>query len=199
MMRSHLSIAIGVLLTSAIALDYGCGQVSAAPQSHEGSIKNVRDAGNRVRTAALDVITDVEQRKGAEITGDPRFLFTSDSKERDSKAWAQENQDLGPLEAPRKKWLDADIAHLDKWVGVLQSSVSDLIRANKQKTGMEAASAKMSKTMNDLQDHLNKLHTLGAGPNYNNLAIGKAAFVIYDDVAALEDPWKSSISPVAAK
>lgn len=192
-MRSYVSMVLGLLLTSVVTTNCVFADVAKGTVATDAPLQSVRDAARRVRTSTLDVINDVEQRKGAAITGDPRFLFANENKDRDLKAWAQQTQDLGPLEAPRKSWLDADVAHVDKWVGVLQTSVTDLIQSNGKKKGLEAASAQLSKVMQDVQSHLKQLHNLSAGPKYDNLAIGKAALVIHEDVAKLEQPWKQSL------
>lgn len=143
-----------------------------------------RVAAARLRRATLDVINDVEQRKVAVSTGDPRAIDPTDKQiEKDAKLWSQEFKLLGPLEAPKKSWLDADVADVQRWVQVLNDDVSAL--TPDQQTAMGDNWATVQSTMADVNSQLTQLQSLAAGPDYDNLKIAQTALQIRDDAKKL--------------
>lgn len=149
------------------------------------ALRQLHNAATRVKRAAVMVVNDVGQRPAAVETGDPRFFDPSAAQiQKNANLWAQELAQYGPLEPPRKSWLDADMTHLQHWVSILAEDVAAItpdqqVVIGDTWAGIASASADMSK-------HLSELQTLTAGPKYDNLAIAKAALSVRDDAVRVE-------------
>jgi hypothetical protein len=162
-------------------------KAAAAGGSAQVTLRNISDAVRRVRSATLNVISDVEQRPLTE-TGDPLFLDAPPDKPKDLAVWTKQQKDFGKLEAPKKSWLDADVAHLKKAIALLNSEMGS--------TGSGDGWAQMNSVVNDINTHFKQLQQLSAGPKYDNIAIGGAALRIHDDVTKLEKPWRDTMANV---
>lgn len=157
------------------------------------SLRSVAALARKLQREALDVINDVEQRAMV-VTGEPDIMMPRAMKD-DNKpvGWAPEMIDLGPAQAPKQSWLSQDVGDLGEVLGLLTNEVN-----NAQPSADQADEwAALKAAVGDIQTHYNQLKTLCAGPKYDNIAIGKQALKIYDDVKLLEKPWKAAA--IAAK
>jgi len=170
----------------------------SAPLPSEVSLKNIKDVVHRLRVAALDVINDVEQRDMV-VTGEPELIQPIAYKDKNSISWAREMLELGPAQPPRKRWLDADMAHLGNCVELLQSDFDGTAFSADAKNAVNASWAEMGSVVKDVQQHYKTLQELTKGPRYDNIAIGKEALGIYDDMAKLSKPWKEVLSTIRAR
>jgi hypothetical protein len=138
----------------------------------------------RVAHATLQVINDVGQRREAADPNDPRIWTPSYTQvEKDAKLWKKEIQQLGPLETPKKSWLDADMATLQRWVDVLNKEVTAQGSGCPAET--TAALADLNKSFADLQG-------LTAGPTYDNLKIAAAALSVRDQAKKIQSCSRSA-------
>jgi hypothetical protein len=137
----------------------------------------------RVVHATLMVINDVGQRRDAADPNDPRMWTpTAAQVQKDAKLWRNEIKQLGPLLPPKKSWLDADVASLQRWVEVL----------NKEVTAQgDTCPAETTAALADLNKSFAELQTLSAGPTYDNLKIAAAALAVRDSAKKIQDCSKS--------
>jgi hypothetical protein len=166
-------------------------KIAASVEAGDGALlKNFRNAVSRIRNATLDIVNDIGQRKMAALSSDPLFIYPTQRQEnKDPKLYLDEmKDDLGNLEAPKKSWLDADVAHLQKWIGVFNADVASMSKINN--AGAAQPIKDISSVQSDINSHFKQLQTLTQGPKFDNLAIGAAALAIHDDVKKLEAPWK---------
>jgi len=151
-----------------------------AAKAADPSVK-VYKAADRVMRATLQVISDVGQRQMAIETGDPRDWTPSDRQiDKDSKLWNAELARLGPLEPPKKAWLDADVSHLQRWVDLLNSEMGSATPTDDMKGALDA----LNKSFTNLQ-------TLSAGPAYDNLKIASAALSVRDQAKKIAGMTRS--------
>lgn len=157
------------------------------------ALKALRDAAHRLRRAALDVINDVEQRDMV-VTGEPLLIQPIAMKD-DNKpvGWAQMMEDLGPALPPRKSWLDRDIANVGELVALIKDDIATVKSGDESDLPAAAHWQDIKAVVADIETHYNNLASLGKGPKYDNIAIGKEALKIYDDVGRLEKPWKEAV------
>ena len=162
--------------------------VQTAAFSPEAILKNIRDLARRLRKASIDVVNDVEQRSMV-VTGEPMLIEPVAMKD-DDKAigWAQHMEDLGPPLAPKKKWLDMDINNVGELVTLLSEDLKDVQIPLAQQPAWGGIKA----VAQDMEKHYADLKTLSGGPKYDNVAIGKQALKIFDDVKQLETSWKAA-------
>lgn len=160
-----------------------------APSAHDLAMKNVKDVVHRLRTATLDLINDVEQREMV-VTGTPDIMMPIAYDDQKPIGWARQMLELGPALPPRKKWLDVDMSHVGELVKLLQSDINDLASVE----GYD----QLNSVMQDINNHYQTLTDLTKGPKYDNLAIGKAAVAIYDDLSRLNKPWKNMLNSKTA-
>ncbi|MBI4533643.1 MAG: hypothetical protein HY711_06815 [Candidatus Melainabacteria bacterium] len=165
----------------------------------EASLKSIRDVINRLRSAALAVINDVEQRDMA-VVGEPMLIQPIAMKD-DTHAigWAQEMEDLGPALPPRKRWLDVDVSNVGELLQLLQSEVAAMVFPDDGQAQCKESLANVNSVVNDMLAHYQSLKELTKGPQYDNLAIGKQVLKIYDDAAAMEAPWKDLVKLIKNK
>jgi hypothetical protein len=153
-------------------------------------LKNVSLLAHRLQRASLDVINDIEQRSMV-ITGEAELIRPIPMKD-DDKAigWGQQMQDLGPALPPKKSWLDTDVGNVGELVGLLSADMNEV----QVPAGQEASWTSLKAIVQDMQLHYKDLKTASQGPKFDNMAIGKQALKIYDDVKRLEAPWKAAVA-----
>lgn len=184
-----LSLAFTCGPQPAVAKDGGTAAVP--PSSQAATLKSVKDVAHRLRKAALDVINDIEQRDMV-VTGEPMLIQPQAMKDDDKPiGWAQQMEDLGPALPPKKKWLDMDVANVGDLVNLLSADVAAVDVAPAAQGSSPWTDLKSIVT--DIQNHYANLKKLTKGPKYDNIAIGKEALKIFDDVKRLETPWKAAL------
>lgn len=160
----------------------GTSKADPAAAKLRPTMAHVYRAAERVRRATLEVINDVGQRKLAFFTDDPRdWTPTSAQVEKDAKLWKGELAQLGPLEPPKKSWLDADMNTLQRAVDLVNSEVEGLPadeQSGQSWTELSGAVAKMNGAMKELAP-------LVAGPTYENLKIAEKTFEVRDAAKAI--------------
>jgi len=165
--------------------------VNSTSESWVVALKNLKNAATRVSKATADVINDVGQRKAVADIDDAVFFQPSNRQiDKNAALWSKRQSQLGPLETPRKSWLDSDMANLKRWVEVLNTDVDATPSASNPNA--QAQWTEMNAIVKDLNKHFATLEGLTAGPTYDNLAIASAAFAVRDDVNRLEKPWKAA-------
>jgi hypothetical protein len=152
-------------------------------------LKNVSLLAHRLKRASLDVINDLEQRDMV-VTGEQELIQPIPMKD-DDKAigWAQQMEDLGPALPPKKSWLDTDVGNVGELIDLLAADMNMV----QIPAGQESSWTALKAVVQDMQTHYKDLKAASQGPKYDNLAIGKQALKIYDDVKKLEDPWKAAV------
>ena len=164
------------------------------------SMKNIRSAASRIRLTVLDLISDVTMRKMSDDEGDPIFFEPSEKQvQKDPSLYSKEIGNwgsMGNIEAPRKSWLDADMKHLEHWVMALNDDMS-AVPTETQKLSADSWQ-KMQNVAQDINSSLMDLKSLTKGPNYENMAIAKAALKLNDQVKQLEEPWKTVMKALRA-
>lgn len=160
-----------------------------APSASDVALKNIKDVVHRLRTATLDLINDIEQREMV-VTGSPDIMQPIAYDDQKPIGWARQMIELGPALPPKKQWLDLDMAHISELLKLLQSDVQALAPGDGQSSASNDYND-LSTIMQDIQAHYQTLSELTKGPRYDNLAIGKAALAIYDDLSKLNKPWKN--------
>lgn len=165
----------------------GTAAADAAP-SNAVSLSSIAEVIRRVRTATLDIINDVEQRKIAIGTGDPLFIEPpTRNHPQAAQVWAkQQRADLGKLQQPKPSWINADVAHLQHWIDMLNQELAATNSTSASWTQIKAVST-------DINNHFAQLKTLTAAPPYKNVEIGIAALQIHDDLKRLEKPWRDAV------
>lgn len=160
----------------------------------EIALKDIRDAARRLRAAALDLISDVEQRSMV-VVGQPMIIEPSAAEDPQNKplGWAEQAIDLGPALPPRKKWLDASLSHLGQIVTILSTDFAAAQIPSDQQSAVQTHWDEMKAVVQDIQSRYEKLKSLTQGPDFDNIAIGKEALGIYDDVAKLDKPWRQVV------
>lgn len=159
------------------------------------SMRRIGDAARRIKSATLDIINDVEQTKLAATPNDPLILDPPDNNRKDDIVWGKQMQQMGPLEQPKKDWIDTDMSHLERAVQLLNSEFSGTAFGDKQQATSDTWN-QMNAVLADINTHFADLQKLTAGPTYDNLAIGKAALRIHDDLKKLVKPWKATVITV---
>jgi hypothetical protein len=154
---------------------------AAAPRP---TMAQVYRAADRVTRATLEVINDVGQRRMAFFTNDPRdWTPTTAQVDKDASLWKGELAQLGPLEPPKKSWLDSDMKTLQRAVDLVNNEVESLPateQTGQSWTDLTAAVSKMNASM--------KLLTpLTAGPPYDNLKIAEQTLAVRDAAKAIID------------
>lgn len=197
-MAKHLSVSVVVFsLTLGLAIPALAGPASPPAATSQSKIqtkvclKNLKRCASRVRVVSLDIMDDVQQRPMEATWGDPLFIVPPKYDQKDSKIYLSDMKQLGPLEQPHKKWIDADMARLSSEIALLNGEIKDISASSST-----ASVGEMKTILNDVDAHHKQLQTLTAGPKYDNLAIGTAAMRIYDDMAKLEKPWKKTLEAV---
>ena len=111
------------------------------------------------------------------VTGEPELMHPIAMKD-DNKpiGWGQEILDMGPAQPPKKKWLDMDVSNVGELVDLLQNDVNSI--QDPEWTDLKAV-------VSDIQTHYAHLKDLSKEPKYDNIAIGKQALVIHDDLPKL--------------
>ncbi|MBX9878371.1 MAG: hypothetical protein K2Y22_07920 [Candidatus Obscuribacterales bacterium] len=167
--------------------------------SSEGTLRNVRDLAHRLMREAMYLIDDCEQRDMV-VTGEPMLIQPQDVYRNDKRAvgWAQEAFDLGAPEAPRKKWVDADMAHLKQLIDLLKADMGNTPKDDQQ-AAVDASWANANAIAKEIEDHYNKLVDITSGSKLDNFAIGKEALGIYDASKRLEKPWTEVLRNVKSK
>lgn len=195
MVASTLALTIAPLCCGFSSLS-ASGQTSAvAVFNVQSALKGIRNASARIKRSAVLVVNDVAQRKLAVETGDPRYIEPSDAQiEKNSRLWAQELAQLGPLEPPKKSWIDADMTHLKHWIDILNEDIKAM--PSDQVTVMGPSWTEMTTLADNINKNFDRLQTLSAGPTYDNLAIASAALAIRDDVKKLDKPWQAAMKCV---
>ncbi len=191
-----VSLALGLATTqlTCSAISPAGDQQQAANQTPTTCLNNLRKSAMRIRTAALDILNDVEQRPMETSGSDPLFIVPPTYDQKDSAIYLQDMKALGALEKPHKRWLDADMARLTSLLKLFNSEMDNI--AESSSTSAQVGAMKL--LGKDVDAHYTELQALTAGPNYDNLAIGAAAMRIYDDMAKLEKPWKETVKAVRA-
>ncbi len=167
--------------------------------SSEGTLRNVRDLAHRLMREAMYLIDDCEQRDMV-VTGEPMLIQPQDVYRNDKRAvgWAQEAFDLGAPEAPRKKWVNTDMAHLKQLIDLLKADMGNTPKDDQQ-AAVDTSWANANVIAKEIEDHYNKLVDMTSGSKLDNLAIGKEALGIYDASKRLEKPWTEVLRNVKSK
>lgn len=173
--------------------------VATPAASSEGTLRNVRDLAHRLMREAMYLIDDCEQRDMV-VTGEPMLIQPQDIYRNDKRAvgWAQEAFDLGAPQAPRKKWVDSDMAHLKQLIVLLKADM-DSTPKDDQQAEVDASWANAKAIAEEIEDHYDKLVEVTKGPKLDNMAIGKEALAIYDLSKKLEKPWTEVLRAVKTK
>lgn len=155
----------------------GSKPTSKAVAALRPTMANVYRAAERVRRATLEVINDVGQRKMAFFTDDARdWTPTTSQVDKDAKLWKGEMAQLGPLEAPKKSWLDADMSTLQRAVDLVNNEVEALPPQEQTGPNWSALSVALAK----MNAGMKALAPLVAGPTYENLKIAEQVLDIRD-------------------
>ncbi|HEY9869281.1 MAG TPA: hypothetical protein V6D08_08955 [Candidatus Obscuribacterales bacterium] len=157
-------------------------------------LKHVRDAARRLRSAALMLIDDVEQRDMV-VTGEPMIIQPIPMKDDTHPiGWAQKMEDLGPALPPRKKWLDLDMAAAGRLVDALQQETDAVQFPSEKNDKLAPAWSEVKSILEDTRSQYRNLQDLTQGPTYDNIKIGQAALSIYNNMGKLDKPLKEVIS-----
>ena len=169
-----------------------------APTSPDAALKSIRDAAHRLRKASLDVINDIEERDMV-VTGEPMLIQPIAMNDDDKPVgWAQKMEDLGPALPPKKQWLDMDVGNVGDLVTLIVQDVN-AVTIPQYQSGLQGPWGDLKAVVQDMQTHYASLKELARGPKYDNIAIGKEALKIFDDVKRLEAPWKAALTASRAK
>jgi hypothetical protein len=194
-MKFRLVSALSVILAVGIVAISLPMQAAAKPKvapPAENALKSISDVVHRVRQDALQVINDIEQRSMV-VTGEAELIRPIAWADKDPVPWAQQMLELGPALPPHKKWLDTDVDNLGEAIQLLQEDIEALQFPDTQKDQATPAMSEMNTLMQDVQTQYKNLQGLSKGPKYDNIAIGKAALAIYDDMKKMEKPWKQAL------
>lgn len=198
-MVSHLKVSVVAFsLALGLAIPAGAGPATPAAGAHQNAqvqakvcLKNLKRCAVRVRSVTLDIMDDVQQRPMEVTWGDPLFIVPPAYDQKDSKVYLADMKQLGTLEQPHKRWIDADMARLASLITVLNAEMKEItVPAGTAPLG------EMKTILNDVDSHYKQLQVLTVGPRYDNMAIGVASMRIYDDMAKLEKPWKATLKAV---
>jgi hypothetical protein len=182
------SVALGAPVTAAAK--------TAQTEFHPADIqlKHVRDAARRLRSAALMLIDDVEQRDMV-VTGEPMIIQPIPMKDDTHPiGWAQKMEDLGPALPPRKRWLELDMATAGKLVDALQQEVDAVQFPSEKNDKLAPAWSEVKSILDDTRSQYGNLQGLTQGPSFDNIKIGQAALSIYNNMGKLDKPLKEVIS-----
>lgn len=165
----------------------------------EATLRNVRDLAHRLIREAMYLVDDVEQRDMV-VTGEPMLIQPQDIYRNDKRAagWAQEAFDLAPVEQPRPKWINSDMAHLKQLIDLLKEDMQSTPKDDQQ-AQVDASWSNANVIAQEIEAHYDKLVDLTKGPKYDNVAIGREALGIYDASKRLEKPWTEVLHAVKSK
>jgi hypothetical protein len=203
---SALSLAVfalGLLLTSPAASwadDAKTSSTASAAPTASGTdiaLKDMRDELRRLHRAALDLISEVEQRDMV-VVGQPQLIQPIPEKSDPHPGTMEEMIVLGDALPPRKKWLDLTMAEVEKLVALIQQDKAALVVPSDQ-TAATSSLKSLDDLIADIQKRLDSLKTLTAGPKYQNIEIGKEALGIFEDTKKIEQPWKDLVHALRAK
>lgn len=196
-----LVAAVGLAHAGALAAPITAATKTAQQEFHpaELQIKHLSDAARRLRSAALMLVNDVEQRDMV-VTGEPMIMQPIPMKDDTHKiGWAQEMEDLGPALPPRKKWLDLDMSSAGQLLDLLQQDMEGTQFPAEKQDNLAGPWGEVKAIVQDAQAHYRSLKTLTQGPAYDNISIGKEALAIYDDMGKLEKPLKQVLQVLRSR
>ncbi len=183
---------VGMWHPSAYGAPINAAAKTAQKEFHPADmqLKNVHDAARRLRSAALMLVNDVEQRDMV-VTGEPMIIQPIPMKDdKQAIGWAQQMEDLGPALPPRKKWLDVDMSSTGQLVALIQDEIGGIQLPAEKQDRLAAPWGELKALVQDTQSHYTNLQGMTNGPTYDNVKIGQEALAIYDDMGKLEKPLK---------
>ncbi len=191
------SVALSVLVSASTAAwaddakSSTSGKPAATASATDIALKDMRDELRRLHRAALDLISEVEQRDMV-VVGAPQLIEPIPQKSDPHPGTMEEMIVLGDAQPPRKKWLDLTMAEVEKLVALIQQDKAAIVVPS-DKSSATSSLKSLDDLLADIQKHLDALKTLTAGPKYQNIEIGKEALGIFEDTKKIEQPWKDLV------
>ena len=202
--KSLIIAAFSLLIANPLLVRASDGGSAATPSASPGSVeksqlsqsaialKDMRDVLRRLHRAALDLISEVEQRDMV-VVGQPELIQPIPSKGDPHPGTMEEMITLGDALPPRKKWLDITMSEIEKMVALLKQERAAIeIQPDKQ-TAAAAPLKELDDLLTNIDSQVNQLKTLTAGPKYENIAIGKQGLAIFEETRKVEKPWKELV------
>lgn len=173
-------------------------EAKSGKSATEVALKDMRDVLRHLHRAALDLISEVEQRDMV-VVGEPLLIEPIPEKKDPHPGTMEEMIVLGDAQPPRKKWLDITMAELEKLTTLLAQERQAMVIPSDRQSALSAPIKELDDRLAAIQKHYTNLKGLTQGPKYKNIEIGKEALGIYEDSARVEKPWRDILSAVRSK
>lgn len=96
------------------------------------------------------------------------------------------NPDQGDILSPRKRWVTYNCKQIGQTMDLVNADIAAADLPDDASSDATASISQMKDLMKDVGTHYKKLQDIVAGPKLDNLAIGKEALAIYDNVTKVE-------------
>lgn len=162
------------------------GRIQDVAVTLETGIKDLSKSLHHMKRSAFDIFVEV-QRSNMVVVGEPDVIGPIVIPAMPNPSGMIS---MGGFQPPRKKFLDYFMSQIDDLMKMTQTEVTALVLPDDANDEAKAEMKTLSDTLATLPKDIDALKEVTQGPDYDNMAIARAAQQLQNDVVIMEKASK---------